>query len=226
LIACLILTNHKLVLNYYVIITAYKVKIDTASTVIFKITISSRSQWQTESVFWQRNFFLDLYKKKPDDGSTEFSTFPERITILTDVSIESYRKFREEERKLNLFIRLFNGKVIAYETSNIHSSVQSIMNILVGTWHHQLIPHTRTWSYYWRSWQLCRYRNYTSWEKKPTMIVGIGVADSKKFTRSCRKVLFWADKYTSLFGNKLWLLRQDGTTVIPHFCIYVTIGFE
>jgi hypothetical protein len=45
-----------------------------------------------------RKFFLELDRKNPDNGSTESSTFPEGIVILTDVSSEEYRKFREEER--------------------------------------------------------------------------------------------------------------------------------
>ncbi len=47
-----------------------------------------------------RKFFLELSRKEPDDGSTESSTFPEEIVILTDVSNERYRKFREENEKL------------------------------------------------------------------------------------------------------------------------------
>src|SRR2546423_13848185 len=61
-----------------------------------------------------RKSFLELSRKEPDDGSTESSsTFPEEIVILTDVPNERYRKFREEERKVNLFIRLVKGKLIA-----------------------------------------------------------------------------------------------------------------
>jgi hypothetical protein len=52
--------------------------------------------------------------------------------------IERYCKFREEERKVNLFIRLVKGKLIAYDMpSTVHSSVQFSMGLMMA-WHNQL----------------------------------------------------------------------------------------
>ena len=163
-----------------------------------------------------RKFFLELSRKKPDDGSTESSSFPEEIVILTGVLNERYRKFREEERKVNLFIRLIRGKLIAYDMpSSVHSSVQFSTGMMM-TWHPQLDIHTE--------FDLTIDENEYCADiavipagdgLNPTMIVEVGVSESLQSLHDLAKSYFSEQTDIKVYlALKFWPLRQDGTAAM------------
>ncbi|CAG8830584.1 35736_t:CDS:1, partial [Racocetra persica] len=85
---------------------------------------------------WNRLVELDR-KERTAEESTTTAEESSKIVIISDVSLERYRKFRRggELKRFNIYVRLVRGEVIAYEMpSPVHASVTAILSYLLLLW--------------------------------------------------------------------------------------------
>lgn len=170
----------------------------------------------------------DFIRENSTEEVTAEETEPRDIVIFNDVSLERYRKFRQERRRFNVYVRLLKGKVIAYDMpSPPHAILTAGMTFMTSNWSNNLVIFSRLDLTVGNNSEFTadiavepRHapRPGTGYVPRPRMIIEVGKTETLKSLNEMAGEYFSASVQSSLIqvylSIKMFPRRVNGTAAM------------